>query len=287
MRLRSHQATTALRGAGCQIQSWTSTARAGGWATTSRRSPSNESGMTTRSAGSVEPGTKARCSKRTASTNGRATSRWAATASTIVICGGRVDLLQDQRRARKQAAADDGGAFDRADLGGQPANRTGMRRQHHALQPRRTQHAPLEPVEPERVQPAQHGWPPAGPLAAVRHRAKLSPVRRWPQMMLDVEPVVEKQPVVQAPVVAGRPARMLVMAVELAERQADRPTGQIHRQEELRRGDRDRGPERNDERDFDARLPESPNRERLRSPAPRDATGAGGATRSAGAPAAA
>ena len=258
MRLRSHQATTALRGAGCQIQSWTRTARAGGWATTSRRSPSNESGMTTRSAGSVEPGTKARCSKRTACLDERAgaTSRSGhATASTIVICAAGIDLLQDQRRARKQAAADDGGAFDRADLGGQPANRTGMRRQHHALQPRRTQHAPLERVEPERVQPAQHGWPSARPLAAVRHRAELSPVRRRPQMMLDVEPVVEKQPVVQAPVVAGRPARMLVMAVELTERQADRPAGQIHRQEELRRGDRDRGPEGNDEGDFDQQLP--------------------------------
>ena len=58
-------------------------------------------------------------------------------------------------------------------------------------------------------------------------------------MMLDVVAVVEEQEIVDAPVMTGRAAGMLVVALELAEPKTDQPAGQVDRKERPRR---DRGP---------------------------------------------
>jgi hypothetical protein len=65
-------------------------------------------------------------------------------------------------------------------------------------------------------------------------------------MMLDVIAVVEAQRVVEAAVMAGRAAGVLVVPMDRAQHQAQEITGQIHERKELRRRQRHRDPDRGD-----------------------------------------
>jgi hypothetical protein len=78
---------------------------------------------------------------------------------------GRNQIAQDQRRPRKQAAANNSNVLD----GGKPAQQTRdgttMAADHEALKRRRMQHEALEPVEAEGIEPAEERRPATRPRA--------------------------------------------------------------------------------------------------------------------------
>src|SRR3954471_6677298 len=73
-------------------------------------------------------------------------------------------------------------------------------------------------------------------------------------MMLDMVAVVEADQVVQRAVMADRASRVLVMAVQGAQRESDRVTGNVHGYEERRRIRGERCPGCKNEHDLKSEL---------------------------------
>jgi len=69
-------------------------------------------------------------------------------------------------------------------------------------------------------------------------------VRARPRVVLDVVAVVEKEQVVEPPVVADRPPRVLVAPLQRAQAEAEQEARQIDRQREARVAEQERRPER-------------------------------------------
>src|SRR6185295_1018079 len=100
---------------------------------------------------------------------------------------------------------------------------------------------PLQPFERgwnRRVDPAEHRRPPARTCAGKWPAGQSRPMLARPQVMLDVVAVVEEQPVIEPAVVAGRPCRVLEVALQPAQAEAKRIAGHVDADEEARRQER-------------------------------------------------
>ena len=99
--------------------------------------------------------------------------------------------------------------------------------QDKGLQGARTQDQCFQRIQPQQFQPAQRRRPAAEPGAGLFSLWQLCPMLGWPQVMFDVIAIIEEQQVVEAAIVTDRAANVFVMALKLAQAEAQAEARQI------------------------------------------------------------